>query len=577
MTNLNKFVPPTSGRILREVVDALQLRQWDPKKTLKNKNTQRYLDGVRVEQKNLGAAVMSIAEAMVRAEFIVIPKISEMGTAPPEVLVANIIGILASRWDELAGALRNFSPHISRIDLAALPFLRLAVVDLALRAAALAKLNGGNPPSETVPTWTRENGSGLLLRELQERCGPRPTREDLARVLEVSDNTIDAWFDGKVRPEEKHIEILAEEFACRTPAETKERLQVQLRRHIAMCDLAGRLAAIVGREELEDLSATFVRLERRAHEFVSESKLPADQFRQSMIAILGLGTEFESTSFILHTLWKVEKLPIWRTILRAAVEPWLPFLTLSLRLVADVDHSVVELVARENNVTEQEAAEALEVAKQIVQIDPTLPPPDHLLDRNWVRIKGDAVYSARNRITQAEWAMTKGDFETAIVHLRRAVELQEQNADYHFKLGAALAPAGMIDEAIKECRIAAGLREGWELPLVEIGVIFLNASRPVDARDELEKLVVSGNSPSTWLALNLGVARHRTGNYEGGLELLELVIEREPDHARALNDAAHCLFVLGKRRKAETYANKAHHLGDSETHQNWKAGIYDRT
>ena len=115
----------------------------------------------------------------------------------------------------------------------------------------------------------------------------------------------------------------------------------------------------------------------------------------------------------------------------------------------------------------------MDQALREIPADPTIPEwidPVALERMNFVRVKGDAAYSARNRITQYQWARAKGDLETAIRHVRRAVELQPENARYHFELGATLGTAGEISEGIQECWIAVGFDASWELPKVEWGL-----------------------------------------------------------------------------------------------------------
>jgi tetratricopeptide (TPR) repeat protein len=50
-----------------------------------------------------------------------------------------------------------------------------------------------------------------------------------------------------------------------------------------------------------------------------------------------------------------------------------------------------------------------------------------------------------------------GDFDKAIYHHRYALELQPSEPNYHFRLGSALAKAGLIEEGLKYMRSAAGM------------------------------------------------------------------------------------------------------------------------
>ena len=58
------------------------------------------------------------------------------------------------------------------------------------------------------------------------------------------------------------------------------------------------------------------------------------------------------------------------------------------------------------------------------------------------------------------------------------------------------------------------------------------------------------------------------------LDVLHRVIELEPDHALALEIAAHCACMVGDRRSGRQWANRADDLGLSETDKDWRAGTY---
>ena len=137
---------------------------------------------------------------------------------------------------------------------------------------------------------------------------------------------------------------------------------------------------------------------------------------------------------------------------------------------------------------------------------------------HYYRVSGDAQFSAGNRLIQFEQARALGDFDTALTHIRRAVTLQPENAQYHFLLGATLGTVGEIEEGIRECWIADKLNPEDELPRVEVGIILLNAKRNQEARDHLEEIAAGNDSMSAHLSFNLGVSRFRCGAYEEAME-----------------------------------------------------------
>ncbi len=171
-------------------------------------------------------------------------------------------------------------------------------------------------------------------------------------------------------------------------------------------------------------------------------------------------------------------------------------------------------------------------------------------------------------------AKSEGDLDTAILHVRRAVELQSESAEYHFHLGATLGIAGEVTEGVQECWIAAQLDPSWELPKAEVGIILLNAGRNEEARGHLESIALSQGDLSAHLAFNLGVARFRCGEFKEALDALNRVIKLDPDHALALDVAAHCAFLVGEGNMGRRLAKRANVLGQSETYRDWHEGKY---
>ena len=133
-----------------------------------------------------------------------------------------------------------------------------------------------------------------------------------------------------------------------------------------------------------------------------------------------------------------------------------------------------------------------------------------------------------------------------------------------------------VDEGIQECWIASKLEPGWELPLVEIGIIYLNARRNEEARDHLEGLVSRLEDLSWHLAVNLGIARRRCGDTAGTLAALDVVIAEDLLHAQALDEAAYCAFLLRNHTKGARYAKRANLLGVSRAFDAWSRKEFRR-
>ncbi len=326
-----------------------------------------------------------------------------------------------------------------------------------------------------------------------------------------------------------------------------------------------------------DLATALVRFTSRNLDGLRQySKLDPDDAASSQFLILLLGTQFASSEYLLQALWRQEKDRVWQADLLAASKPWHLRLTHVAQHLGGLDEAI-QRIHDEYGIPIETVKGQMDNVLREVQADRTrlgsLDPSD-LEDMTLIRVKGDAKFSARNRMIQCAQARSEGDIGTAIFHMKRAVELQPESAEYHFHLGADLGKAGEVEEAIQECWVAAQLNPTWELPRVEVGIILLNAGRSQEACEHLESMARNQSGLSAHLAFNLGVARLRTSDAAGALDALEKAIEAKPDHALALDIAAHCAFLIGDQVKGRKLAKLANQFGQSETYQEWKDGKY---
>ena len=565
---------PLSGAAVGVLVREFQLNGPG----LNSKTAKRYFRGQRVKDDSRFEVTEAVAKSLVEEGFVpTLPFLDKQGWPIDKLLTLAMVAS-AKRWDALAGLMRSASAPVDRPDLAATAYLRLATIDLALRVSALLWMANSPSPEEVIPSWAEPKGGAQYLKCLLEECGSSaPTRDNLAEQVGVSFNTVDSWLDGGVRPSLSNLRGIATQLALHIDGAKPSTLLVQLRLNYSLSSIGDILASYLGRETVLDLAAAFMRFTSRNVQGLREfSKLPPDDGALAQLAIFICGAGFPSCEYLTKALWRREKDPVWRADLEASSKPW------DLRLVHLMKglggtEQILQMVQSEYGIPQGIAADLLDEVFRQMPADPTVPervPHDVLEDMNFVRVKGDAAYSARNRMTQYEWARAKGDLETAIHHVRRAVELQPENALYHFELGATLGTAGEVSEGIHECWIAAGLDPLWELPKVEVGIILLNDDRSPEALVHLEHMAEDQENLSAHLAFNLGVARSRCGEHGPALEALLRVVELQADHALALDFAAHSAFMVGDGKTGRRLAKKASGLGQSETYVDWRKGKY---
>ena len=575
-TETQTYRVPLSGQIIGAVVRELRLQD----DVLKSKTAVRYFKGGRIKDHSKYEIFESLSQALVDHSIIPPSPFLVQEGLPLAKVISTGIAWYANQWDQLVGYMRSMSAPVDRPDLAAISYLRLAVIDLSLRISAVLWLSELPTPNEGTPLWAESKGRAKHLRRLLDSCGPDgPTRDQLAERLGVSYNTIDNWLDTDIRPSWSNIIGLVEELAPYCTDLSKETLQSDLHRHYALSGLCDLLSVHIGREAVVDLANALVRFVSRNLAGLRQfSKLAPDDAAKRQCLILMLGTRFAGAEYLLRALWRQERDPIWSTDLLAASSPWHLRLTHVMQHLGGLDQ-VMKLAHDEFGIPEKDAESLLDKVLRDVQADPTRPivtDPSELTGMTVVRIKGDAKYSARNRMIQYAQAKSEGDLDTAILHVRRAVELQRESAEYHFHLGATLGMAGEVEEGLQECWIAASLDPAWELPKVEVGIILLNAGRHEEARGHLESVARSQGDLSAHLAFNLGVARFRCGEVEGALGALMRAVELKPDHVLALGVAAHCAFLVGGGKTGRYLAKRAKDLGQSETYKDWQEGKYRR-
>ena len=567
---------PLSGTVVGVLVREFLLNS----PVLISKTAKRYFRGQRIKDASRLEVIEAVADALVKEGFVPALPFLDKQEWPADKLLTLTMAGYAKRWDELAGFMRSASAPVERPDLAATAYLRLATIDLALRLSALLWLANSPSLDESVPTWAEPKGGAKYLKGLLDKCGSSAsTRDKLSVQVGVSYNTVDSWLDAGARPSLTNLQRIAEHLAPHIEGAEPSTLLVQLRLNYCLSSICDILARYVGRDTVLDLAAALMRFtSRNLQGLRTFSKLPPDDAAMAQIAILICGARFHSCEYLTRALWRSERDLVWRADLQASSKPWDLRLGHVMKGLGGIDQSLKTL-QDEYGIPEEVAANLLDKALRESPADPTIPewiPHDTLEEMNFVRIKGDAAYSARNRITQYQWAKAKGDLDTAIRHVKRAVELQPENALYHFELAAALGMAGEVSEGIQECWIADGLDPSWEFPKVEVGIILLNAGRNAEALVHFEQMAQTQENLSGHLAFNLGVARCRCGQYGPALEALLRVVELQADHALALDVAAHCAFMVGDVKTGRRLAKKANNLGRSETYFEWRKGKYRR-
>ena len=546
-----------SGQIIGAVVKALDLEQ----SVLKDRTAQRFFAGQSVSEHSRTEIFLALGAALVERGIVPEPPLLLQYNASIAVFIAASIARAAVRWDTLLAVIQSSSSAIENRAMAAERLLRLAVVDLSMRAFALARLAELEPPPPGTPLWAQQNGGGRLLRQFTEQAGL--TRDQLAARLEVSYTAVDNWLDGKNRPTPRHVAALAKELAGNAKAAEARQMEQTIQRQLTFAHLADLLEPWLGREQITELSAALVRFVWLITEDVRAMDRPPLETAAGMeLDAFRLGTDHIPSHTLLRNLALVEKDAGWqRDILTAAGDWQLPFQEIAAqaglpRSAAGLAQDVLDLAFADP------AAEALQ------QLAAELPNSQYWLD------------DALGDLSKVFEPLERG------IALRRAIVREfPLSPRAHYELGSFAGMVGkhllvwgqgrgFIKEGIIECKIAASLLPEWDAPAVEPGIILINIGEYAAALEELNRAQEVLPQATPHLLLNSGYALMQLSQYAAALANFERVIDARPDYAMAYKFAAHCAFALSDRRKGLRYAKTARQLGEPAVFNDWRRGKY---
>lgn len=584
--------PPTAGVLLGVLVDVCRLRQSSTAETLSTKTAARWFKGERIKPENQREMVEAIAGALVDRGYL------------PETIgrdaVLTALKLLGRRWDQIGNAMRSFSVPVRRTGAMVFSYLRLVAIDFAYRWAALALLEGRTVPApgDGRPAWSTSRSVGAQLSEWIQAAEPRPTRDRIAEKLGYSQNTIDDWLAGNKQPADDSLHNLATYFASllgHNPAE----LEASLARRAAASALCAKLDRHLqsghrGLDYAEMLWSGLAHLARGAYEllaqyFAAELVVAPGVEKWMLPDLLVRGVEGEFASRLTQELWDEEPSRLWRAELMASLRPWEDRLQQVARLLGAKRQALLAEIERQGGenipkklaelvgIDEDEMFEGLLLMSLTDMSSWNTYDERHRGGSHFQVLPQTNKQKCNNRLTQADQASALGDEETALMHLSRAVELDPENPEARFFLGASLGQLAeklflssphqwpdadqIAQEAFEHLEVCASLRPRWDRPVVEIGIILHNIGYPARAREYFVSIEDQIDIVDGHYFQSMGVSAYVTGHVDLALRCFERVLEFRPRHAEALDYAARCHLLLGDRRAARRRAKEASDLG----------------
>ena len=176
-----------SGRVLRAIVKALDIED----EVLDGRTARRFFSGESVNEYNRNQIFDAFGQALITRGLA--PE--TLDDLPEDLPMASVVGMSVMRacgkWDRLMARIQGRSGKITDVSEAGTQFLRLVIVDLALRLFALVRLNLANLPLVEPPTWVLENGIGKVLR--QHLCQAGLTRDQLSGTARRPAQSVNRW------------------------------------------------------------------------------------------------------------------------------------------------------------------------------------------------------------------------------------------------------------------------------------------------------------------------------------------------------------------------------------------------
>lgn len=534
-----------SWRVLGAVVKAL----GGGAPVLKSKAARRFFAGMPVSERSRMELFLALGDLLV-----------ESGVSPAAFLVwrpdlAVALEHAAMRWDRQLATIQSRSAPVGGERSLVEQALRLAVVDLAVRAFAVLRLAGAAPPDSKTPRWAVSNGGGLFLRELASRASV--TRAALAERLGVSKNAVDNWFDGVNRPNQTNLRMLARELAG---AGDVARLEQDIGRCFALSALAEALAATLGWDCVTDLAtacARFVRLIMEDVDRMNRRPLTETTSAAELLALM-FGTAHSSTTVLLRNLARHETETGWHRDILAAGSPW----GVQLQTAA-TDASGVDIVAGLAQGPDQVEGAESDGGISAAAEDEGIAAVRHAFRADTFRSDGQR-------------GLKRDDLLRRITDVRAAAQKYPSSARVHFEVGGLmglvaqwLASVELRNEAIFECKLAAELLPGWDAPLVEPAIILSNADMHEAALAELDSAEAKLPTATPHLRWVRGCVLMEVKRHGDALQEFERVLGAQPDYAVALSKAAECAFNVGKRKAGIKLAKRAFLLGEQQPYLDW--------
>ena len=534
MTEPEMVVPriPTSGQIVGALVAKLGIKH----SAIRDRNARRYyaadpehLVKDITKEEIFGA----IAEALTVSGLIPSPQ-SDEGTHQPAPALASTLLWHAEHWDLTRSYLRRKTTSVLPDDLPSVwnAYMRLAVIDVALRLAAYLHLAGSSPAVLDFLGYCSRDARGDFLNLRRQRAGL--TLEDFAKGVSVDDDTVDNWMYHGSRPSDDNLRKIAEVLADNIEGSTASSIALELRALYWISDMGSLLAERIG-------AGAVVEAIRRLHLYagasfrIIEDQFPSEERAKNLTVLADLGVGARLAEPLLATLIEQEADDEWREDLQSTTGmDWIQ------RVLSANLRATLGGLDQLNEKTSEGEMEDWDFGH----------PKAYMHYRRYMELR------------------EQGELEEAVAELETAVRVDPLHSGYQFELGTVKSGIGiqrgnkaLVEEGFNALWLAASSSPNWILPWTEIGRTLHDTNKTEEAVAHLLDVKEERGPLDSDYFCALGAALWKLDQLKQALIAFEAALELDPEETSTWVAASEIALLIGDSQKYRRYVRRAQHFG----------------
>lgn len=495
---------PTSGQIIGALVTRLGISL----PVQQRRNAHRYFaaDPEHLVKDTTRAEIIdAIAEVLTDAGFISLPQARESNCESAPALSA-VLQWHTDNWDLMRSSVRRRTASVlpSHIPKVWEAYVRLAVIDLALRVAAHLHLAGKSPTALEPLNWASVDVRGEFLN--RKRRQTPLTLEDLAEALDVTDHTVDAWMYDGARPSNDNLAKLAETLAEHIEGTDTASIALELRALYWVSDVAALLAEHIGAAAVDEVVGRLRKYAEEAYCIIGD-RFPAEDRPGDLIVLADLGVGARGAAPLLSALIEREPDGEWREDLRSTGLRWI------------------------NRVI------SANMSAHLAAVDDLIQETEGRLLEDW-DVSNPEAYAHYRRSMELQ---AQGKLHEALAEVEIAARLDPLDPANHFTLGSVKTSIGigrgdvdLVNEGLDALWLAVTLDPSWVLPWTEIGSTLYYTDRPEEAVAHLRSVKPECGPLDSYYLCTLGTAEWKLDELPRALAAFEAALELDPEETSAL-------------------------------------------